>query len=317
MWEDFKVRFGKSYGSESEEWKRKQIFIENLNKTQAQNELYAKGLSSFTAGINQFHDMTHSEFFAMTTCTDVYRPFLNPNRTIYNNSRKLGKDIDWRTKGYVTPVKDQGRCRACWAFTVTGTLEGLNARKTGQLVSLSAQNLIDCAGNYGNKGCNGGFLGKTFQFVAGNGGINSETSYPFEGIDGTCRYQPNATAATCDSFVFTRGESNIQAVVSNFGPVATAIFVNENLKIYKGGIFDDDTCNGNSGHAMLIVGYGTDSTTGKDYWIVKNSWGTTWGMDGYVLVARNKLMCGIGYFSQYPVLFGDQFHRCAEREEDD
>jgi len=318
MWNDFKLKYGKSYGSESEEQRRKEIFIENLNKIQAQNDLYATGQSSFTAGINQFHDLTESEFFATTTCFSTGALLPNPNATIYNdNATKLPKEIDWRPKGYVTKVKDQGQCRACWAFATTGTLEALTARKTGRLVPLSEQNLVDCSRKYVNNGCNDGAMGRTYHYISDNGGINSQESYPYEGTEGPCRYQPDKVAATCDSVGFNRGERNLQVAVANVGPVAVAISVCESLRTYAGGIFDDDTCTGNLSHAMLVVGYGTDPSTGKDYWTIKNSWGTTWGKDGYVLIVRNKQMCRLGHFSIYPILFKDQFRGSEEPDEDD
>lgn len=197
----------------------------------------------------------------------------------------------------------------------TGALEAQNVRRTGRLVTLSEQNLIDCSGVIGNNGCTDGAPGKAFAYVGDNGGMNSEASYPYEGISGTCRYQPNAVAATLDAYAVIRGEVNLQAAVADLGPMSVVIYVSESFKSYAGGIFDDEACNGTIGHAVLVIGYGTDSSTGKDYWMIKNSWGTTWGRDGYILMARNKGMCRIGYYASYPVLNSDLLHTNATHNE--
>merc|ERR1712035_215593 len=171
--------------------------------------------------------------------------------------------VDWRQSGYVTPVKDQKQCGSCWAFSAVGALEGQNFRKTGQLVSLSEQNLVDCSKD--NSGCNGGLMDYAFEYVKSNGGIDTESSYPYTARDGVCKY--NAA---------NKGDSS--------------------------GVYNEPRCSSRSlDHGVLAVGYGSDAS--GDYWIVKNSWGKAWGESGYIRMSRNKSnQCGVATEASYPTV---------------
>ena len=208
-------------------------------------------------------------------------------------------------KGYVTPVKDQRQCVSSWAFSATGAVEGAHFRATGNLVSLSEQNLMDCVHPF-EDGCDGGSTTDAFRYVLQNG-IMSEIDYHYKARDsgfGVCNFASEETAATIDNFnvVGYQNELALQNDVANMGPVSVAIDASRpSFQLYHEGVYSDLECSSDDvNHDMLAVGYGT-AADGKDYWLVKNSWGETWGMEGYMMMARNQdNMCGIATDASYP-----------------
>lgn len=184
--------------------------------------------------------------------------------------------IDWRTKGAVTDVKNQGRCGSCWAFSSTGSLEGQHFVKTGKLVALSEQNLIDCSRFYGSRGCQGGWMQQAFTYVQRNRGIDTEELYPYRGVNGFCRYNSrNSTAAIKGVVSIPEGnEDKLKEAIGTVGPVSVSIDASHaSFQHYANGIYHESNCNAqNLDHAVLAVGYGTDDK-GNDYYLVKNSWG--------------------------------------------
>ncbi|UYV65108.1 hypothetical protein LAZ67_3003147, partial [Cordylochernes scorpioides] len=207
---------------------------------------------------------------------------------------KLPESVDWREKGYVTKVKNQGNCGSCWAYSATGALEGQHYRATGKLVSLSEQELVDCSIDEGNAGCSGGLITQAYEYIMKNGGIHSEESYPYKARNETCKYSRKGISASIATYMNlpVGDESALKEAVALQGPIAVAIDV-LTLQYYKEGIYDEPLCTPIwLNHAVLVVGYGSEN--GKDYWLVKNSWGDSWGEDGYIRMSRNKNnQCGI------------------------
>ena len=290
-----------------EEKFRLKVFMENKQRIAKHNSRYQLGHHAYKLEMNHYGDMLPSEFgrmmngyrYEMKTSSNLLgATFITPAHI------QAPKNVDWRTKGAVTPVKNQGQCGSCWSFSATGALEGQNFRKTGKLVSLSEQNLIDCSVSYGNHGCNGGLMDFAFKYIKENGGIDTEESYPYEGEDDTCRYSKKNRGATDVGFVdIPQGdEEALKAALASVGPVSIAIDASQpSFQFYSEGVYDEPNCSPeNLDHGVLAVGYGTDSE-GKDYWLVKNSWGEEWGDQGYIKMARNKNnMCGVASAASYP-----------------
>ncbi|XP_010218756.1 PREDICTED: cathepsin S, partial [Tinamus guttatus] len=201
-------------------------------------------------------------------------------------------------------LADMGACGACWAFSAVGALEGQLQLRTGRLVSLSAQNLVDCSVMYGNKGCAGGFMTRAFQYIIDNQGIDSDAAYPYTAQNGTCQYNVSTRAATCSKYVELpyADEAALKDAVANVGPVSVAIDATQpTFFLYKSGVYDDPRCTQEVNHGVLVIGYGT--LDGKDYWLVKNSWGEYFGDKGYIRMARNHgNHCGIASYGSYPVI---------------
>uniref|UniRef100_A0A8C8HY58 Peptidase C1A papain C-terminal domain-containing protein n=1 Tax=Oncorhynchus tshawytscha TaxID=74940 RepID=A0A8C8HY58_ONCTS len=213
--------------------------------------------------------------------------------------------VDWREKGnYVSPVKYQGHCGSCWTFSTTGCLESVTAIATGKLPLLSEQQLVDCAQDFNNHGCMGGLPSQAFEYVKYNNGLMTEDDYPYTGHDGSCNFKPELAAAFVKDVVniTSYDEKGMVDAVARLNPVSFGYEVTDDFLHYKDGVYSSTTCKNttdNVNHAVLAVGYGEKNST--PYWIVKNSWGTNWGMDGYFLIERGRNMCGLAACSSYPL----------------
>ena len=221
----------------------------------------------------------------------------------YNPNIEAAATVDWREKGAVTEVKNQGQCGACWSFSATGSLEGQHFLKNGELVSLSEQNLVDCSTKYGNKGCKGGAMRNAFRYIEANNGIDTEKSYPYQAHDEFCRFKPEDVGATDEGYVaITRDDERaLTQAIQSIGPISVAIDASKKtFHLYKRGVYYDPLCSSTKlDHGVLAVGYGSEE--GQDYYIVKNSWGPLWGDEGYVMMSRNKENnCGIATQASYP-----------------
>jgi len=309
QWDEFKALFNKTYSKLEEEKYRMKVWMENTMKIANHNKMYGAGLKSYAMKMNHFGDLFHHEFIKVM---NGYKPALkksNGSTYLSPNHVNLPKSVDWREKGYVTPVKDQGHCGSCWAFSTTGSLEGQHFRKTGKMVSLSEQNLVDCSTSFGNNGCNGGLMDNAFKYIKANEGIDTEDSYPYEAQDDTCRFNKQNVGADDTGFVdIPSGDENkLQEAVATIGPVSVAIDAShESFQFYSHGIYDEKQCSSTElDHGVLVVGYGEGRNwlRTQKYWIVKNSWGEKWGDQGYIKMARNhNNMCGIATAASYPLV---------------
>ncbi|GAB4846954.1 hypothetical protein Ancab_025964 [Ancistrocladus abbreviatus] len=298
----------KIYNGLGEREKRFQVFKDNLRFIDEHN---SRSNRSYKLGLNKFADLTNEEYRSKYLGTKI-----DPKRTLmkqknggsrryaYHTGDRLPKAVDWRKMGAVNPVKDQGECGSCWAFSTIATVEGINQIVTGNLTSLSEQELVDCD-TANDAGCNGGLMDNAFQFILQNGGIDTEDDYPYTAVDGQCdQSRMNNKVVSIDGYedVPPFNEKALMKAVAH-QPVSVAIEASgRELQLYQSGVFTGE-CGTELDHAVVAVGYGTED--GKDYWVVRNSWGTDWGEDGYIKIERNietfTGRCGIAMEPSYPV----------------
>jgi len=307
-WEEFKDRHGRNFDDDDDENEHMLTFLTAEQRVRDHNAAFARGEASFRIELNHLADLPVSEYRSR----NGYRRRFGDRRQVLS-SRFLRPfhshtpdSVDWRDRGYVTPVKNQGACGSCWAFSSTGALEGQWMRKSGQLVSLSEQNLVDCSRAFGNNGCEGGLMDFAFEYVKNNTGIDTEPSYPYKGLDGKCKFERKSVGAEDTGFVDipSGDEQALKEAVATQGPVSIAIDASHtSFQLYKSGVYFDQDCSPeNLDHGVLAVGYGTDPVHGE-YWIVKNSWGPMWGEHGYIRMARNKKNhCGVATKASYPLV---------------
>lgn len=295
---DFTETFAKNYSVQEYDL-RFDIFRNNLARIRAHN---ADPTKSWRMGINQFTDLTPEEF--RMRYLGFKKPLENniPRLTDYSlkNVKDLPKEVDWTQNGVVNPVKNQAQCGSCWAFSTVGSIESAYAIKTKELYSLSEQQLVDCSQSYGNQGCNGGLMDDGFQYAEQNA-LCSEDSYPYQAQDGTCRASSCKGLVKVKSYVdIPSGDENaLQSAVAK-QPVSVAIEADQNsFQFYSGGVLDAE-CGHSLDHGVIAVGYGEDN--GKPFWKVRNSWGSSWGENGYIRLIRGKGECGIADSASYPVV---------------
>jgi len=296
QFQDFKRTYGRSYSPE-EETQRFTCFTENLAIIAKRN---AEDPSAMH-GINQFTDLCAAEF------AKIYLGFRPSNNTGKATKaapavEKTCTSIDWRTSGIVTPVKNQGQCGSCWSFSATGNMEGQWAKAKGNLVSLSEEELVQCSASAGNQGCNGGLMDSAFEWVIENGGIDSEANYPYTsggGVTGKCKdaLKRQKVASFSTHKDLPNDEKEMAAWVCENGPLSIAVDA-LSWQTYTGGVMTK--CGGTAlDHGVLIVGF--SETSSPPYWIIKNSWGTSWGESGYIRVEMFKNECGL---NQSPCTIG-------------
>ena len=298
----FRERFNKNYLSKDELNTRFSIFRNNFIDILIHN---ADVSQNFTLGVNQFTDLTPQEF------KEQYVSGLKPVgsngcKPFSSTASQAPSSIDWRSKNAVTSVKDQGQCGSCWSFSATGAIEGAWAISKGQLVDLSEQELVDCATGiaYSSRGCSGGQMDGAFKFVIQNGQC-SLSSYPYTAKDEKCKSCTALAHISSCSDVKPNDQVSLKGAVSQ-QPVAVAISADSRIfQSYSSGVITSSNCYTSLNHGVLVVGYGTENDV--DYWLVKNSWGPTWGSAGYLKIQKSSStndpgVCGISMQPSFPTV---------------
>lgn len=282
----------KSYGTTAEYMFRKNQFTIRDKEIEAHN---ADANNTHTVGHNFLSDRTFDEVKRM----NGFKPSSKKeDNTYYFSEEGLEASVDWRTKGAVTPVKNQGQCGSCWAFSTTGAVEGADFIKTGTLNSYSEQQLVDCAGgSWGNMGCNGGLMDNAFAYIKASHSLELESQYPYTAQTQTCKYSAGKGLGTVSGHTDVSHTAAQLRAALNQQPVSVAIEADQMVfQSYTSGVITSG-CGTNLDHGVLAVGYGTEN--GQDYFLVKNSWGAGWGDNGYVKIGANN-QCGILLSASYP-----------------
>lgn len=303
----WKTEHKRRYLTPEEHSHRLKIFYQNVLKIQKLQKVV-----SYKVGLTQFSDLTEEEFIAKYTgiLPEHSNPDQNFQRTthkITKNVKDLPEEVDWRAKGAVNPIRNQGGCGSCWAFSVVQTIESAYYNKFGTLPQLSEQQLVDCTVKAGNHGCKGGWLDRTFQYIWDNKGLASEQNYPYTGWDDWCSDWETQQVKFETKNIIDIPQSNLAALADAVAqnPVSAVVRANA-FQHYVSGVFDDPDCGTRYNHAIGVVGFGVEEGSGKEFWIVRNSWGEVWGENGYIRMRKDtenpKGECGIGLGAAYVVL---------------
>jgi len=312
--------FGKHYSNDAEYSARMEVFRQKVEFIQAHNAQYKAGQKSFFLRVNQFSDLTSQEYRKKVLAPP--RSAVLPKKAATLPAAPWGTpaggpgplnpvnpfSLDFKSKGAVTGIKDQGQCGSCWAFSTTGSIECAHWNATGQLVSLSESQLVDCSGAYGNEGCDGGDMGMAMQYVIDIGFIQTEASYPYVPFDGKCKADKTKAGASISRYVNITSGSDIDLENHSVkGTVSVAIDASaDEFQSYGGGVYEVAGCSQTElDHGVLVTGYGYLGST--PYWQVKNSWGYGWGDNGWIKMRKAATptdewanMCGIATMATQP-----------------
>jgi len=286
------------------------VRFKNFQNNMRRAEEYSISHPSATFGVTKFSDLSKEEFKQIYLPSDMTKQMEWAVASEFTESEivaSLNKTWDWREHGVVTPVKNQGQCGSCWSFSTTGNVEGQWALAGNSLVGLSEQNLVDCdhhcfeyeGENVCDAGCDGGLMPNAFMYIMGNNGIDTEASYPYTAVDGTCAFKTGNVGATIKNWTYVSRNETQMAMYSQLnGPLSIAVDA-EAWQVYIGGVFQDPWCGTTLDHGVLIVGFSYEyNIIGEytEYWIVKNSWGADWGEDGYIYLERGTGECAVNAF---------------------
>lgn len=315
IWEVFKTSYNKTYSSAIEEEVRRNIFWDSMHTITAHNIKYKLKMTNFRIGLNQHADKTFQQFLDMNPVNETIKKKMDEEFEKLNYDPletfelsllddELPKAFDWRDSGAVNPVKNQFDCSACYAMAAVGALESQIFIKTGQLVQLSEQEIVDCARDYSNFQCSTGVPFRVFDYIKDHGGLSLSADYPFEGVSGECRVKDKRMKIKVEGTGSINSEESsdkilMQALIKK-GPLIIGLgVVQESFMRYANGIYSESNCPTTMNHACLLIGFGSEN--GEDYWILKNSWGESWGESGYMRLSRN-MSCEISSSTMYPIL---------------
>ena len=260
---------------------------------------------SYQVEENQFYHFNYTNEFNYISHNIILSD--QNERITFDNDSIVPVSKDWRKEYKVSSVKNQGNCGSCWSFSATGSVESAWAIENNVLYNLSQQELIDCSTSYGNKGCEGGSMDQAFKYIIDNG-LCLNLSYPYIGQESNCEKKECKSVVSIQSFKdIEPNDEKILKRATAQQPVSVAIQANKrSFQFYKSGIYSDLDCGTQLDHGVLLVGYGYDLLQDMDYWIVKNSWGESWGENGYIRLLRNvddhKGLCGIAMQPSIPIV---------------
>ncbi len=299
---EFVKKYNKVYYNTEERDYREYIYYSNKHYVENANKL----IKNIEFEMNEHGDLNDYEFKNMYIGNHKFTGSNNLCNSFKYEGVELPDTFSWIPKA-VTSVKNQGQCGSCWSFSACGAMEGAWAISTGQLYNFSEQQLMDCSKSYGNLACKGGEMDSAFQYAIDNG-MCSDTEVPYEAVNEACSNMPECETISHFSHcvdVTSKNELHLQEAVFN-QPVAVAIEADTTVfQFYKGGVIDSNICGTNLDHGVLVVGWGNEDNT--PYWLVKNSWGSSWGDNGYVKLRRtnstnNSGMCGVALQPSYIVV---------------